>query len=394
MTPDGLTPDPGLPDDRTNDDRLLDEWLPGLRLVDHHVHGAFAASPDRAGFEESLREGPHGPVPSWMSAFDSQLGFAVRRWCAPLLGLPAHASPDAYWRRRAELGEREVTGRLLPAAGVEHWLVDTGYQGDRLLTPGALGERAGGTGHTVVRLESLAEQLAAQGTGADAYPEAFRELLHAATRDAVAVKTVAAYRTGLDLDWSRPEPERVRAAAARWLAEAGPLPRLADPVLVRHAVHCAVDRGLPIQFHTGFGDRDLDLHRVNPLLLTGLLRQPRVAAVPVMLLHCYPFHREAGYLAQAFDQVYCDVGLAVNHVGARAAAVVAESMELAPFAKLLYSSDAWGPAELHFLGAALWRRATAGTVRAWVAAGDWSEPDARRVVRMIGRDNALRAYRL
>lgn len=371
-----------------------DDWMPDLRLVDHHVHGAFAAAPDRAAFEESLSEGPHGPVPPWMSAFDSQLGFAVRRWCAPLLDLPAHAPADAYWRRRSELGEQEVAARLLPAAGVDHWLVDTGFQGDRLLAPDALGRAAGGTGHTVVRLETLAERLAGQGVGAAAYPAAFRDLLHEATRDAVAVKTVAAYRTGLDLDWSPPEPARVREAAARWLAEAGPRPRLADPVLVRHAVHCAVERGLPLQVHTGFGDRDLDLHRVNPLLLTGLLRQPAVAAVPVMLLHCYPFHREAGYLAQAFDQVYCDVGLAVNHVGARAAAVVAESMELAPFAKLLYSSDAWGPAELHFLGAALWRRATSATVRAWVAAGDWSEPDARRVTRMIGRDNALRAYRL
>ena len=372
----------------------LDASAADLRLVDHHVHGAFATAPDRARFEESLREGPPGPVPPWMSAFDSQLGFAVRRWCAPLLGLPEHAPADAYWERRAALGEDQVVARLLPAAGVEHWLVDTGYQGDRLLSPAALGQAAGGTGHTVVRLESLAEALAARGTSAAAYPEAFRDLLHDATRDAVAVKTVAAYRAGLDLDWTPPDLGDVRTAAARWLETAGPAPRLTDPVLLRHGIHCAVERGLPIQFHTGFGDRDLDLHRVNPLLLTGLLRQPSVAAVPVMLLHCYPFHREAGYLAQAFDQVYCDVGLAVNHVGARAAAVVAESMELAPFAKLLYSSDAWGPAELHFLGAALWRRATTAVVQAWVDAGDWSERDARRVVRMIGRDNALRVYGL
>jgi predicted TIM-barrel fold metal-dependent hydrolase len=119
-----------------------------------------------------------------------------------------------------------------------------------------------------------------------------------------------------------------------------------------------------------------------------------VAAVPVMLLHCYPYHRQAGYLAQAFDRVWCDVGLAVNHLGVRAAAVVAESMELAPFGRLLYSSDAWGPAELHFLGAGLWRRATVAAVRPWVDAGDWSASDARRVLTMIGRDNALSVYGL
>jgi predicted TIM-barrel fold metal-dependent hydrolase len=372
----------------------LAEYADGLRLVDHHVHGAFDVTLGRAEFEESLNEGSPDPVPPGTTQFDSQLGFAVRRWCAPLLGLPAHAPADAYWARRAGLGDREAAARLLPAAGVDHWLVDTGHRADRLLAPAALARVAGGTAHEVVRLEALAESLAAQGVRPAAYGGAFRDLLRAAARDAVAVKTIAAYRTGLDLDWSPPDPAAVREAAARWLGSAGPRPRLADPVLLCFGVHCAVELGLPVQVHTGLGDRDLDLHRVNPMLLLGLLRQPAVARVPVMLLHCYPYHREAGYLAQAFPQVYCDVGLAVNQVGARARAVVAESMELAPFGKLLYSSDAFGPPELHFLGAALWRRATAAVAAAFVEAGDWSEPDARRVIAMIGRENALRAYRL
>lgn len=372
----------------------LREFTAGLRLVDHHVHGAFDVPLTRARFEESLNEAGTGPVPPGTTQFDSQLGFAVRRWCAPLLDLPPHAPADDYWARRAELGEAEVARRMLPAAGVDHWIVDAGYRGDELLSPEALARAGGGAGHEVVRLETLAESLAADGTTGSAYAEAFGQLLREAARDAVGLKTVVAYRAGLDLDWSPPAAVSVREAAARWLADAGPLPRLTDPVLLRYGVHRALELGLPLQVHTGFGDRDLDLHRVNPLLLLGLLRQPAAAAVPVMLLHCYPFHREAGYLAQAFGNVYVDVGLAVNHVGARAGAVIAESMELAPFARLLYSSDAWGPAELHYLGADLWRRGTAAAAQAWVDAGEWSEPDARRVVTMIGRENALRAYRL
>jgi hypothetical protein len=113
-----------------------------------------------------------------------------------------------------------------------------------------------------------------------------------------------------------------------------------------------------------------------------------------MLLHCYPFHRGAGYLAQAYPHVYLDVGLAINYTGARAAAVVAESLELAPFGKLLFSSDAWGPAELHYLGAWLWRRATARVLGEWVAGGDWSQADALRVAEMVGAGNARRVYRL
>ncbi len=69
-----------------------------------------------------------------------------------------------------------------------------------------------------------------------------------------------------------------------------------------------------------------------------------------MLLHCYPYHRQAACLANVFPHVYLDVGEALNHVGASSAAVLAEALEVAPFHKQLYSSDAYGLAELHYLG--------------------------------------------
>jgi uncharacterized protein len=114
----------------------------------------------------------------------------------------------------------------------------------------------------------------------------------------------------------------------------------------------------------------------------------------VMLLHCYPYHRTAGYLAHAYPHVYLDVGLAVNYTGVRSTAVVAESLEVAPFGKLLFSSDGFGPAELHHLGALLWRRAMATVLGEWVDAGDWSESEAIRVAGLMGAGNARRVYRL
>ena len=165
-------------------------------------------------------------------------------------------------------------------------------------------------------------------------------------------------------------------------------------MLLRHLLWTGLQLGLPLQLHTGFGDPDADLRRCDPLLLRGFLQAAEPAGVPVMLLHCYPYHRGAGFLAQAYPHVYLDVGLAINYAGARAAAVVAESLELAPFGKLLFSSDAWGPAELHYLGARLWRRATARVLGEWVADGDWSQADALRVAEMVGAGNARRVYRL
>jgi predicted TIM-barrel fold metal-dependent hydrolase len=378
----------------------LTDHIAALPLIDHHVHGAFTTEVDRkvdrdvdrAGFEVALNEGSPEPAPPGTTQFDSPLGFAIRRWCAPLLDLPPHTPADRYWARRTELGTAEVTGRFLRAAGVSDWLVDTGYAAHAVLDPAAMAAASGGAVREIVRIEAVAEEVAAQAPAGRDYADAFGARLAQATRGAVGVKSVLAYRAGFDIDLGRPDPREVAVAAARWIGSGGG--RLTDPVLVRHGLHAALHRGLPLQLHTGLGDRDLDLHRANPVLLLDFLRLPEVAAVPVLLLHCYPYHREAGYLAQAFPNVHMDVGLALNHVGARSRAVLAESFELAPFAKLLYSSDAWGPPELHHLGAVLWRRAVAATFGERVRDGDWSDADARRVATMVGRGNAERVYRL
>ena len=134
------------------------------------------------------------------------------------------------------------------------------------------------------------------------------------------------------------------------------------------------------------------LKRSNPILLLDFLRSS--GDCPIVLLHCYPFEREAGYLAQAFSNVYLDTGLSINYLGTRAAAFIARTLELAPFRKLLFSTDAFGPPELHYLGAFLWRDGMASVLAGFVERGQWALDDARRVSTLIGRENAMRLYRL
>lgn len=370
----------------------LADHLRTVALIDHHVHGTFDQPIDRAGFEASLNEASTGPVPGFMTQFDSPLGLSVRRWCAPLLGLPAHAGADEYWDRRGRMTPAELAALMLPRARVDRWIVDTGFQGGRITTPQRLSELSGRPSSEVMRLERLTEQLLESGTGAEEFPDAFRTALRdaAASREVVGTKTIAAYRTSFDIDWSRPD-DAVVVQHARELAARETI-RADSPVLIAFGVHEATGLGLPLQVHVGFGDRDLDLHRSDPMLLLPLLRTMR--PVPVLLLHCYPFHRQAGYLAQAFDHVNFDVGLGINHLGTRATGLVAEALETAPFAKQLYSSDAFGPPELHLLGSVLWRRAMGLVLGGWVQAGDCSESDAIRIVDLIGVRNAERVYGL
>ncbi|MFC7673882.1 amidohydrolase family protein [Mycolicibacterium sp. GCM10028919] len=371
----------------------LADHLRSVTLIDHHVHGAYDQPVDRAGFEAAINEGSTDPVPAFMTQFDSPLGLSIRRWCAPLLGLDALAGADDYWARRSEFAPDELARVMLPAAGVSRWIVDTGFKGDLITTPERLTDLSGVPSSEILRLERLAEDLLEGGTSAEDFPAAFRTALQAAadSPDVIGTKTIAAYRVGFDVDWSRPDDADVVARAREWAAQPRPL-RLDDPLLIAFGVHEAAAHGLPIQVHVGFGDRDLDLHRTDPLLLLPLLRT--MLPVPVLLLHCYPFQRQAGYLAQAFDHVNFDVGLAINYLGVRSTGLVAEALETAPFAKQLYSSDAFGPPELHVLGAVLWRRSMGLVLGEWMRAGDCTEADAIRIVDIIGVHNAERVYGL
>lgn len=365
-----------------------------LPLTDHHCHGVVPRDLDATGFAALLTEA--GPGGADERLWDSRLGFAVRRWCAPVLELPAHAPAADYLERRASLGHAEVTRRFLAAAGLGALMVDEGYAPQPLTTPDELAQAAGARAYRVVRLESLAEEVLVGGTDAAGFPEAFREKLVHAVPDAVAVKSIAAYRTGLALAPQRPADREVTAAAGMALAAIGlgGRARVADEVLQRFLIWSAADLGAPIQLHCGYGDRDLDLQAANPLLLTPLLRALEPTGAPVLLLHNYPYHREAGYLAQVFPHVYFDVGLATHNVGTRAARVLAEATELAPLGKLLYSSDAYGLAEHFHLGALLFRQALSAVLRDGIAEGAWTEADADRVATMIGVGTAARVYRL
>jgi hypothetical protein len=116
--------------------------------------------------------------------------------------------------------------------------------------------------------------------------------------------------------------------------------------------------------------------------------------VPIVLLHNYPFHRHAGYLAQVFPHVFADFSLAAHNLGRRASAVLAEALELVPFGKFLFATDAFGLAELYHLGAQLFRRALSDFLSEGLAEDAFSLADATRIAKLIGADNARRVYQL
>jgi uncharacterized protein len=367
----------------------------GPLLVDHHVHGVVRTDLDRPAFELLINEGG-APAPSGTSHFDSPVGLAIRMHCAPLLDLEPGAEPDRYLARRAELGADEVNRRLLRAAGTQTLLVDTGHHPDLVASPAAMAELAGCAAEPVTRIEHVAEQLAAGCSGpAQWLAEVGPALADAAARSA-GFKTIVAYRGGFALDPSPPAEPELLAAADDWFA--GGAVRLSSSVLLRHVLHlaaeAAADARIPIQAHAGFGDTDLTLHLADPSVFTPWVRELGARGVELVFLHCYPYHRNAGYLAAVFPHVSFDVGCMFHYTGASAQTMLSEALELAPWTKLLYSSDAFGVAEFHYLGALLFRRAMDRVLGAWVAAGDCTTHIAGEIRTAVYAGNAQRLYRL
>jgi predicted TIM-barrel fold metal-dependent hydrolase len=328
------------------------EVLRSVALVDHHAHGILRTPPAtldefRGLFSESPdpRQWPHVAT-----------GLTYRRAIRELAELfGCEATEHAVYEHRLATGPADYAARLLHATGTETLLVDDGFP-----PPGTavewqeLGELAGCTARPVLRIERVAE-----AGGIDAVRRAV-----AAGREhgVAALKTISAYRTGLELE------------------------RIHDFVVAALEANEQTGNPLPVQVHCGFGDWDLYLQRADPSHLKPLLE--RFRETPFVLLHCYPFVREAGWLAHVYGNVWFDLSLTIPHVS-RPAEMVREALELAPVSKLLYASDAARTPELYYLAAKWWREALA-QVLAEALPADEAEAAGRQIL----RENALALYGL
>ena len=254
--------------------------------------------------------------------------------------LGVEADERAVFEHRLAADPADYAADLLRATNTEILLVDDGFPARAESTScDELGRLAGGRALPVLRLESRGEPAAAA--------EAARDLGY------VALKTIAAYRGGLD--------------------------RVSGDVVAALEANAATGDPLPVQVHCGFGDSDLHLWRADPSYLKPLIE--RFRETPFVLLHNYPFVREAGWLAHVYGNVFFDLSLTIPHVS-RPVEALAEALELAPMSKLLYASDAARTPELYLLAATWWRDALAELLT--------DEADARRIL----RGNALSLYEL
>ena len=358
--------------------------LGGIPIVDNHCHSLLRRQPaDDDAFRNHLTESTfpeiaRDHIPTSLAYHIAIRELAVLLDCEPTSGA-VHAA-------RRERGVEWLTREVVERGAFKTWLIDTGYGADATYTLDELRALAPCRIEEVLRLEPLIERLILDAADFDGFIEAYRAALDGLrSRGIVGLKSVIAYRSGLHVETVRPDDARRAFDAASEAGKRDGRLRIESKPLLDHLIVIAVEeaarQNVPIQFHTGLGDPDLDLTLVDPAALR-LLFADRFRAAPIVLLHTgYPYVRSLAYLAAIFPNVYADMGETILFAPGEATEIYRELIGLAPASKLLFSTDASLVPELYWLGARVGRRALGRVLDEHIADGsidesialDWAE---------------------
>ena len=368
-----------------------------IPIVDHHAHPLLKPSATQTpeGFRQWFTESTD-PLVHAQHVPHSLFFRTGLAWLAEELG--CEPSLEAVLAARAARPYPEWVAHLFRQANIQVLLCDYGYGSDQAYSHPEMQALLPCRVEPILRLERLAEELIQRHATFGEMVDAFMERVSQARAEGVvALKSIVAYRTGLQV--TQPSLEAVMAdfqQARAQVAETGRV-RLAHKALcnflVIQALEQAASQELPVQFHTGFGDRDADLRWANPLHLRWVIE--RFPRVPLVLLHAgWPFYRELAHLAAIYANVWLDLSLAIPFATAGIPAMVRDVLGMAPLSKVLFATDAFTMPEIYWL-AARWGRWGLGQVLdQFVAEGFLSPSQAQAAAQDILGETARRLYGL
>ncbi|XAR69160.1 Glutamate--ammonia ligase [Bertholletia excelsa] len=355
----------------------LDTTLPFLKCFSEADGDALSYAPHTLSFKRSLRD------------------------LAELYGSEFSLNGIEEYRRRH--GLESISSKCFKAARIAAILIDDGIESDKKHEIDWHKNLAPVVGR-ILRIERLAEKILDEGRPdgstwtLDTFTEAFLSKLKSVANKIVGLKSIAAYRSGLDINTNVLKEEAQEGLFE--VLHAGNPVHITNKSFIDYiftqSMEVALQYDLPMQIHTGFGDRDLDLRLSNPLHLRALLEDKRFSKIAIVLLHAsYPFSKEASYLASVYPQVYLDFGLAVPKLSIQGMmSAVKELLELAPIKKVMFSTDGYAFPETFYLGAKRAREVVFFVLRDACNDGDLSITEASEVVRDIFSNNAKELYKI
>jgi len=219
----------------------------------------------------------------------------------------------------------------------------------------------------------------------------------------IGMKSMIAYggiRRGTGLDIGNPSESVVKEEFDLYKRASGrpddndKIKNLED-YFTRLAVEKAIQLDVPFEFHTGIGDLDVVTDRCNPMLLGRLLKDENLRKAKVILLHgSYPYTAEAGWMAHFFPNVYLDCSILFFTHYRAAIKKMEEALEMAPYSKLLYSSDGGVLPETHWFGAISAKRAMGGVLEKLLEAQTLTEKEALDLAERFFHGNAEKLFHI
>lgn len=371
--------------------------LDHIPILDHHAHLFFREEVWRSTPLEAYLSEAYDPimlekfVPDTVTARRGVRELAGFYGCEPIR--------DEVLKARARWNLADLARKMFAQSNISQVLIDDGVWPEAMIS---LPEFSGMTGvpvRRVLRCEfELAKLVGASSSVMDLF-DRFERLLREVAPSLIGLKSIIAYRTGLDIGHHSAHNLGLAFADLQRELEPGKIPRINNKSLLDEmlwtALRVAKDTNLPMQFHTGYGDPDLDLRLANPLHLRSIFESRDLLGVKVVMLHCYPFVQEAGYLASVYPGAFMDLGLTIPYMSTHAMLTsTLEAFHLAPITKILFSTDASRTPELYWLGARQGRRIIARALEQLKNDDDLTFFEAEWTAERILNGNAKDVYRL
>lgn len=371
-----------------------------IPVVDNHCHPFLLKQQmDVAEFRRYFTESPNASIAEQHVPHTIYYLWMLRQLAA---FYECERSEDAVVAARSSMSAETLIQRLITSAHIDTLVLDPAYPlPDVCYSP----EQISQIGHcktaTMFRLETLMQRLVVAHDNFDDIVTNFSaELTDIRARGYCALKSIVAYRTGLQIaEWSKDEAAR-SFQQARADAQQQQQFRIVHKPLIDYLLHIAFARAaeqhVPIQFHTGYGDNDTDMRLGNPLQLRDVLERRDYQTMPIVLLHeSYPYTQLGAYLAAVYPHVYFDLSYTIPFVEKlEMLAFTRQALSVAPASKLLYSSDGINIPEMHWAGAIRGRSVLAQVLQEMIDADELDEQQAFSIAQHILHDNAYRVYQL
>ena len=379
-------------------------------VIDSHCH-AFLPEKEKDSFEQYLTLADH-PIPKE----DMTNTFIYRKVVGELSRvLDFKGKHEEIINERNRIYQKDPVDYiklLFDDANIEMLLVDTGYPAKEFsgysidlkdfskIVPCEIKE--------IYRIDITIFNLLNDHVPFKTAVEQFHEQNKNAVKNgAVGLKSVIAYRTGLEIQ--RNNYEDTTKAYMKFLAEdkkkeltkellsakSKYIKKILD-YFVFLGIEDSIELNVPFQIHVGIGDAPfIDLRLANPVLLYDLINDESTKKSKIVLTHGgYPWLEEAGFLVNSYPNVFLDLSETIPFISIGVKEKIFNIFEMTPTNKIMYGSDGYNIPELFWISSIIARKAISTVLNELVESEDIDEEWANTIAKQFLNGNTKRIYNL